>query len=680
MSRGANLSFVLALALALAAATVLHAPHLGAPFFADDYLFLEQVRGRSLVGALVAPDPLGNFLRPVSRAAYFWGVAAVAGEASPAFRAVNLLLLLGALGIFAWIARRLAGAPAATFAVGYLAIHYAADVPALWVSGAQDLLALFFALAAIALHASGRALPAAGALLLALLSKESVAGTALVAALAARAPGEGWGRALRRATPLFATTAAWAVVWILFAVRQGGHGLGLAPSPADGPAAFVHLARVVAGLEFRQSGPVWLADPVRAAVPIALAAVAVVIAALRRQGDGAGSNPSARHPSRGGAAITGLVWALVGTLPVVAVATIWSAYFYLFALCGAALVLGVALTGARRPAWLAPAVLVVVGALFANARALDEFALGSERWSPHSHVNRFYLDRGMEKVARYLGDLRGARPAVPPRSTIFFANLPSAVAFQTADGPLVRWAYADTSLRSYFLRDYSVAKATRGPVFVFAVEDDRLVDKTDEPDLFQSVGYSMLVQEQLAGAVEALTAALTRDPGSAQARYLLAWAYIARGERESGKRLLEALGLRQLDVPPVDSRHQAALAAGDSAAAVASLQRTLSTHVLDGPLHGALSSVLLQRPATVAEGVIEAFAYRALAPEDPLAWRLWAGAQLQLQHTEAGALSLDRYFALGGAEAAADDAARRVREELRRYAPGGDLVQESLRR
>ena len=41
---------------------------LARPFFADDFLFLESARGKSLVGALLAPDPLGNFFRPVSRA------------------------------------------------------------------------------------------------------------------------------------------------------------------------------------------------------------------------------------------------------------------------------------------------------------------------------------------------------------------------------------------------------------------------------------------------------------------------------------------------------------------------------------------------------------------------------------------------------------------------------------
>ena len=59
------------LGLILLAATTLHVTALTLPFFADDYLFLDQVRGHSLLQALRAPDPLGNFFRPVSRGLYF---------------------------------------------------------------------------------------------------------------------------------------------------------------------------------------------------------------------------------------------------------------------------------------------------------------------------------------------------------------------------------------------------------------------------------------------------------------------------------------------------------------------------------------------------------------------------------------------------------------------------------
>src|SRR5262245_53427859 len=93
MSQGRRPS--LALAMILFAIVVVHRSALRAPFFADDYLFLEQVRNRSLGSALLAPDPIGNFLRPVGRSLWFWLVARIGGERPALFHALNLGLLLG---------------------------------------------------------------------------------------------------------------------------------------------------------------------------------------------------------------------------------------------------------------------------------------------------------------------------------------------------------------------------------------------------------------------------------------------------------------------------------------------------------------------------------------------------------------------------------------------------------
>ena len=46
--------------MSLLGALALHAYSLRAPFFADDYLFLDQVRDRSLPAALTSPDPIGK--------------------------------------------------------------------------------------------------------------------------------------------------------------------------------------------------------------------------------------------------------------------------------------------------------------------------------------------------------------------------------------------------------------------------------------------------------------------------------------------------------------------------------------------------------------------------------------------------------------------------------------------
>src|SRR5262245_46066822 len=116
----------------LAGVVALRAGDLAAPFFADDYLFLEQVRGRSLIGALFSTDPLGNFMRPVGRQLYFWLVSRAGAESAGLFHAINLALLAALAFLVYRIGRRFAGVGTGVFAASFVGMHYAADVPTLW--------------------------------------------------------------------------------------------------------------------------------------------------------------------------------------------------------------------------------------------------------------------------------------------------------------------------------------------------------------------------------------------------------------------------------------------------------------------------------------------------------------------------------------------------------------------
>src|SRR6185436_18843112 len=99
-----------------------------------------------------------------------------------------------------------------------------------------------------------------------------------------------------------------------------------------------------------------------------------------------------------------IAWTLVGALPIALVAPIWSSYYYLFAMAGVALLAGLAVE--RAPAGVAAALVLVAGFGAHQARALDEFATAPSPWSAQSHVNRFYLQRGMSVAARCVADLR----------------------------------------------------------------------------------------------------------------------------------------------------------------------------------------------------------------------------------------------------------------------------------
>ena len=185
----------------------------------------------------------------MGRQLHFWWLAHLSGESPSAFHAANLVLFLCAVALLFAFTRRLAGRQVAAVASSFVALHYAADVPLRWASGSQDLLALVGALGALLWFVSGRRVLAALALVLALLSKETVLFTPLIAAAAARRPGEPWRATAWRAWPLAAAVAA----WVGFIMALGGlHGVSGASSPGLSiiPAALAHLAQVSIGLEW----------------------------------------------------------------------------------------------------------------------------------------------------------------------------------------------------------------------------------------------------------------------------------------------------------------------------------------------------------------------------------------------------------------------------------------------
>ena len=85
------------------------------------------------------------------------------------------------------------------------------------------------------------------------------------------------------------------------------------------------------------------------------------------------------------AAWAGVAWALAGAAPVVAVAPLWSAYYFLFALAGVGLLLGAAL--AARPALVAIPVLAVLANYVGILGGL--FGLSSESDPSRSGIGRY---------------------------------------------------------------------------------------------------------------------------------------------------------------------------------------------------------------------------------------------------------------------------------------------------
>jgi len=517
-----------------------------------------------------------------------------------------------------------------------------------------------------------------------------VALTPLIAAFGGRRKDEPWTVALRRAWPLGLVTAAWAIVWVL---RQG-HGAASGIGMSSVPAAFVHLGQVLVGAEWRRDDPDALFHTLPPVLAIGLVVVAVAwltrperVEAQRsrkpskaagRTKSAAKEPPAAPPAGAWSPAWTGLLWALAGAIPVIAVAPIWSAYFYLFALCGVALTLGTWLK--RAPVLAAVAVLLLLGWTSENARRLQEFETAHNAWSVESHVNRFYLDRALGRLGRYLADLKRQRPELPHRSTLYFAGVPSFVGLQAADGPLVRWAYRDSSLRSYYATEFG-ATPRRGPTFVFQVQNDTLQEITDRPGLLRGMAVSAIMDDKLDLARSILQTDLVQHPGDPVSSYVLAWVDLPQQPAAGRDLWLRAHGVSPVGPPtPEVTAARARIAAGDLAGAMRLANEGASAHGLDPEAHGLLADLIYRAAPDNYTAVIEAYAARVLTPDDAGAWRRWAMMLGQLRRYRTGLVAIRRYFELGGAAARQDQRAVEVRDFLERAQPGGELTQRGLRR
>ena len=150
---------------------------------------------------------------------------------------------------------------------------------------------------------------------------------------------------LRACGPLAAAAIAWAVLWI---VAMRGRTGGTVSFSADAiPAALVHLVQVLLGAEWSRYVALPAFHVLPPLVPLGLVLVAVTVA--WRRGDARAAGVAGWPPTATDHRVTGAVWAAIGALPVAAVVQIWSAYYYLFALCGLALMLGALLERSRLP-------------------------------------------------------------------------------------------------------------------------------------------------------------------------------------------------------------------------------------------------------------------------------------------------------------------------------------------
>ena len=154
-----------------ALALVLSLPGFNRPFLFDDFDFLGRVQEFHLWKLL--PDPGVIFWRPISRELFFRLVYSL-GDAGPiAGHVLNVLFLAIACLLLFRIGSYLGGFRTGFFASLIFSTFSQLPLLTSWLSGSQDLLAIVFILLAIDLRLNERLWPAAAAITLALLSKET---------------------------------------------------------------------------------------------------------------------------------------------------------------------------------------------------------------------------------------------------------------------------------------------------------------------------------------------------------------------------------------------------------------------------------------------------------------------------------------------------------------------------
>ena len=403
-------------------AILLIAPTFSFTYLFDDYDFLG--RSQEFAASHLLPDANTLFYRPISREAYF-GLLYLLDPNRPIWGHLgNTALLALAVGLLWGLARRLSGPAAGLWAAFAFASLGVLPILAGWASGAQDLFAIVFLLAALHLRLSGRLLFSLLAAAGALLSKETSA--AFLPALALVPVVVGDGAATRHGSgrepvpwwPGIAAYgllgAAWGAIHpgIRFLASRGFESGEAAPYVTAGSAD--RLASLAKGLATLVNYPVsgaatpWPEE--RTALWLAASAVVAACAFLfarrtKRRGE---ETSSAR---RGAAAPAGLgriaLLAALLTIPALLLVSLllrhWQPYYLALPAIGTSLLAGAVL--ARLPVGLAAVPLLAFLSAGVWCRGMS---LGSEIPSERNVVEPMARLRLVEEGMRRLWpDLSG---------------------------------------------------------------------------------------------------------------------------------------------------------------------------------------------------------------------------------------------------------------------------------
>ncbi|MGH7729999.1 MAG: hypothetical protein ACRENJ_01975, partial [Candidatus Eiseniibacteriota bacterium] len=188
---------------------VLYARGLVLGYVGDDLTLLDAALRHPLGELLSGRHGILGYYRPVSRELYFWGWGRVLGLGPGGFHLVNALTFAAIVVMIDRLGRSWAGPRAGRLSAAAFVLFPPGSALLSWISCAQDLIMLFWAVGALLLYRHGRHAAAGLAAALAALSKETA--VVLPAALAVMDwqlhRGAPWGARLRRLAPALAGLA-----------------------------------------------------------------------------------------------------------------------------------------------------------------------------------------------------------------------------------------------------------------------------------------------------------------------------------------------------------------------------------------------------------------------------------------------------------------------------------------
>ncbi len=636
-----------AVLVAVAGLGALYAGALGTGFLNDDHLFLEEARTRPLGESLREPGALGNYYRPLTRQLYFAALTPIADGAPWVFHLVNAVAFAAALALLVDLLR--AFLPAAGVMAGalYFATLPLQRVNLTWISCSQDLFALGFALASLALFRRGRDVGACAAYLGALASKEVA--FPLPAALAAWA---WWGAGTRptlpalarRLAPFALLSALWLALVVLMRQSHPAAAAVLHPSPGHFAAAWVHGLQTLLGLDH----PAGLARGLAARGPALLPLAALAALALWLPPPPSAAAATAVGPERRRILAFAGAWFLVFALPVGPVAHVWSGYYYTLAAVAGALVVGFACRRIDRWGWVG--LTAVLLWWHAGAGGSPAFAVAERPWGWTSHLTAFYFERGAALSAALRRELREYEPDPAPHTRFFFATLPPWAGFQMGNGALIRTMYRDPTLAAHFYSQFSESTAAGHPCRFLHWDGVRFAPLYEgAPEPWFQVGADLLLFDRPAGAAHAFRRGLAAGEATPDHLYWLGWAELWRGRRAAAEAAWRASGAR--DDPPAYESHllaaRDALLGADTLAARRRLFEAIRAGMGRPEAHGALGELLERRQLKYALLELKVAAF--LNPRD-----------LRARH----------HLVRGLVEVRLDDPAREAFAELARLDPG----------